>query len=204
MSDDTCACDMRHPDDDSPFQHHPYCIVGQRDDTPPHGIPRPDILMADLARVRDQLHAGIADDELDGLAMTWARLDKAKAELDVIVRDLSNRLGSMLADADYDPKQGYRLPNGDIVSHYQPAVRERWQGRALLRNLATTMVEPETGEVIPVIPLAVLCDIVPGVATDDQTSSKWKTTGLKNLDINPDDFRSREWGEPRVQRGPRR
>jgi hypothetical protein len=28
VREDTCACDMRHPDDDSPFTHHPYCIVG--------------------------------------------------------------------------------------------------------------------------------------------------------------------------------
>lgn len=35
VSDDTCACDMRHPDDDSPFSHHPYCIVGHQRDEPP-------------------------------------------------------------------------------------------------------------------------------------------------------------------------
>ena len=22
---ETCSCDMRHPDDDSPFEHHPLC-----------------------------------------------------------------------------------------------------------------------------------------------------------------------------------
>ena len=27
---DTCACDMRHPDDDSPFGHHPCCISRPR------------------------------------------------------------------------------------------------------------------------------------------------------------------------------
>lgn len=205
MSDETCACDNRHTDDDTPFSHHPYCIVGhQRDDTPPHGIERPDVLGSDLDRIRSMLYPTFDEADLDTLAATWLRLDTARAELDVICRDLSNRVGSMLADVDYNPKDGYRLPNGEIISHYQPAVRERWQGRALLRNLSTPMVDAETGEVIPVIPLDVLTQIVPGVATDEQTSSKWKTTGLKNLDVHPDDYRSREWAEPRVQKGPKR
>lgn len=174
------------------------------DDTPPHGIERPDVLGADLARIRDMLHPTFTADDLDTLAATWLRLDAARAELDVICRDLSNRLGSMLADVDYNLKDGYRLADGSVISHYQPAVRERWQGRALLRNLSTPMVDAETGEVIPVIPLDVLTQIVPGVATDDATSSKWLTTGLKNLDVNPDDYRSRQWAEPRVQKGPKR
>ena len=143
-------------------------------------------------------------DELDDLAEGWMHIERARATLDVISRDLSNRIGSMLADVDYDPKEGYRLASGEVISHYQPAVQERWQGRALLRNLSTEMVEPETGEVIPVIPLAVLTEILPGVGTDEQTSSKWRTTGLKNLDVNPDDYRSRQWAEPRVKRGPKR
>ena len=174
------------------------------DDTPPFGIPRPDILMADLARIRDMCHAGIADDELDGLAETWLRLDTARVELEQVVRDLALKVGSMLSDADYDPKQGYQLPNGEVVSHYQPSAKERWEGRRLLKDLSTQMVDPATGEVIDVVPFSVLTQIVPGTGSDELTSSKWGTTGLKNLDVDPDRYRSREWQEPRVKKGPKR
>ena len=174
------------------------------DDTPPHGIDRPDVLGSDLAHIRQLLHADADIETLDELAGLWARLNTAAAELSVIVRDLSQRVGSMLSDVDYDPKDGYRLPDGTIVSHYQPAVKERWQGRKLLRTLSTPMIDPDTGEAIESIPLRVLTDIIPGVASDDMTSSKWWTTGLKNIDIEPDDFRSRQWDEPRVKLGAKR
>ena len=165
-----------------------------------------DTIISDLDDVHELLSQAIPHphETIDSLAESWLRIEQARATLDVISRDLSNRIGSMLADVDYDPKEGYRLASGEVISHYQPAVQERWQGRALLRNLSTEMVEPETGEVIPVIPLAVLTEILPGVGTDEQSSSKWRTTGLKNLDVNPDDYRSRQWAEPRVKRGPKR
>lgn len=30
-TEEPCSCDNRHPDDDSPFEHHPFCIVGHRE-----------------------------------------------------------------------------------------------------------------------------------------------------------------------------
>lgn len=174
------------------------------DETPPHGIERPDILGSDLAHIRQLLHADPDIETLDEKADLWHRLNTAAAELSVLVRDLALEVGSMLADVDYDPKDGYRLPDGTIVSHYQPAVKERWQGRKLLRSLSTPMIDPDTGEQLESIPLRVLTDIIPGVASDDATSSRWLTTGLKNLDVDPDDYRTRQWDEPRVKIGPRR
>lgn len=174
------------------------------DETPPFGIERPDILGADLAHIRQLLHADPDIETLDEKAGLWHRLNTAAAELSVIVRDLALEVGSMLADADYDPKDGYRLPDGTIISHYQPAVKERWQGRKLLRSLSTPMIDPDTGEQLESIPLRVLTDIIPGVASDDATSSRWLTTGLKNLDVDPDDYRTRQWDSPRVKEGPRR
>jgi len=166
-----------------------------------------DVLADDLERVRHLLYADAELDDLDETAMLWLRLKQAADELDVLLRELSQDVARRLADLPferYNPKDGYPLPNGEIVSHYQPSVRERWQGRALLRNLSTTMIEPDTGEVIPVVPFDVLTQIIPGTKSDELTSSKWSTTGLKNLDVNPDDYRSREWGEPRTQKGARR
>ena len=174
------------------------------DDTPPHGIDRPDILGHDLARIRALLHADADIEGLDEHADLWHRLNTAAAELAVIVHDLTQQVGAMLADTGYDPKDGYRLPDGTIISHYQPAVKERWQGRRLLRALSTSMIDPDTGETVESIPLRVLVDIIPGVADETAVSSKWRTTGLKNLDVDPDDYRTREWGEPRVKIGPRR
>ena len=33
-TEEPCSCDNRHPDDDSPFEHHPFCIVGHREANP--------------------------------------------------------------------------------------------------------------------------------------------------------------------------
>ena len=82
-----------------------------------------------------------------------------------------------------------------------PQRRNAGHGRQLLKDLSTRMVDPATGEVLDVVPFSILTQIVPGTGTDELTSSKWGVTGLKNLDVNPDDYRSREWQEPRVRKG---
>lgn len=143
------------------------------------------------------------DLDVDEYGTIWLRLDNARRDLDMIVNDWANATGHRLADIDYDRRVGYTLPNGEIIRHEQSST-ERWQGAQLLRDLGHTMIDPDTGEQIPAIPVAVLEQIVPGVATDRQTSSKWRTTGLSNLGVDPDDYRSREWKPPRAQRGARR
>lgn len=143
-----------------------------------------------------------AESELPALADRWLRIRSAARDLAVIERDYANAVGSRLADVEYNRSEGYELPDGTRIRHEQ-ARSERWEGRKLLRTLSTPMVEPSSGELIESIPLKVLADIIPGVGTDDQTSSKWKLTGLRNLDINPDDYRTIEWRAPHAELGGR-
>lgn len=144
----------------------------------------------------------IMSDDLDSLADRWQRIREMSRQLSVIERDYALAVGSILADMEYNRAEGFPLHNGTRIRHEQSKT-ERWQGRRLLRALSTPMVEPSSGEVVESIPLKVLADIIPGVASDDATSSRWRTTGLRNIDINPDDYRETVWGQPRAELGGR-
>lgn len=142
-------------------------------------------------------------DTLDELGSIWWTLQAAHAELGVIVRDWANACGRILADVDYDPKDGYQLPNGETV-HHAATSSDKWQGRQLLTDLGAAMVYPETGEQVVAIPVEVLEQIIPGTANDNLTSSRWGARGLQNIGIDPDDYRTREWKPAQIRKGVRR
>ena len=150
----------------------------------------------DIARARE---AG----DLEALAAAWVTARECAAALAVYERDLSVAVADLLSDVDYDPKTGYQLDDGTVIHHRQTA-SEKWRGRALLRHLSTPMIDPDTGEQLEAIPLRVLVDIIAGVADDNATSSRWRTTGLRNLDVDPDMFRTREWQPARTYLGVKR
>ena len=153
----------------------------------------------------DQLAATIADKidtyTLDELAEVWAMWDELHRTLGVLVRDLSVAVASKLADVDYDPKVGYELPDGTVIHHRQ-SPREKWQGRDVIAALAHDYIDPDTGEVWPAVPVAVLWDVLPAMG-EDATSARFRTTGLKDHNVDPDRFRSREWEQARTYRGPK-
>lgn len=142
------------------------------------------------------------DDDLDGLALRWLRVDHLARELAVLARDFATNVGGKLSDMPYDPRAGYQLPNGERVHH---AVRstDRWRGRQLLTDLGAPMIDPDTGEHVHAIPVEILEQIIPGTRTDEQTSSSWGVRGLQNLGIDPDDYRTREWQQPLARPGRR-
>lgn len=153
--------------------------------------------------VLSRFEVDTVDLDLDELATVWMALDDARRVLDVIVNDYAVNVGEKLADMPYERKDGYQLPNGELVHHAQRA-SEKWAGRRLLGDLSTMLIDPDTGEQTPAIPTVVLEQIVPGTADDKLTSSRWGITGLVNLGVDPDDYRTREWKRAKVQRGPGR
>lgn len=127
----------------------------------------------------------------------WVRLRELAAELAVLIDEYTVDLGNNLEHETYDRREGWELPDGTRVVHRHPAT-ERWEGRKLLRTLATETIDPDTGETSFTVPLSVLVDILPGVATDDATSSRWKLAGLRNQDINIDDYRHLDYKPARA------
>jgi len=140
---------------------------------------------------------------LDELAETWLVLEAAAKELSVIVNDLAVNVGLKLSDMPYERKDGYRLPNGELIHHEQRAL-QRWAGRQLLLDLSTWYADTMSGETVQAIPTEVLLDIIPGVATDKLTSSNWRISGLQNVDVDVENYRTREWRQPRAAKGPGR
>ena len=140
---------------------------------------------------------------LDELAETWLTLDDVCRELGVIVNDLAVNVGMKLADMPYERKDGYRLPSGELIHHEQRA-SQRWAGRQLLLDLSTWYADTMSGETVQAIPTEVLLDIIPGVASDKLTSSSWRISGLQNVDVDVENYRTREWKQPRAAKGPGR
>lgn len=158
----------------------------------------PDDDIETLARAIRLLSVSASCDSLDERGTRWARLRCLHRELGVLVDEYCHDLGAQLADTEYVRKDGYRLSDGTVIVHHQSST-ERWQGRKLLRSLSTDMIEPTTGEAMPAVPLATLVEVLPAVDTDDATSSRWKLSGLRNLDIDPEVYRSRDWKPPRAE-----
>ncbi len=160
----------------------------------------------ELSRLEQEANAlgarPVQGDGIDELAARWKRIRDVARILAVVERDYCNAVGDLLADREYSRKDGYPLADGTRIRHEQRTT-EKWQGRRLLRAISTPMVDPSTGEVTEAVPLRVLADIIPGVGTDDQTSSKWKLTGLRNIDVDPDDYRTVEWKPPHAELGGR-
>ena len=140
---------------------------------------------------------------LDELAETWLTLDNAWRELGVIVNELAVNVGLKLSDMPYERKDGYLLPNGERIHHAQSATT-RWEGHQLLTDLASWHVDTGTGETVQAVPVSILYDIIPGTASEKLTSSNWRISGLDAAGINPDEYRTREWKQPRAQKGPGR
>lgn len=160
--------------------------------------------LEDAARYLGKYGApGNVFDTLDEIGDVWARLHEAHRQLGVLVDEYATTAGRYLADVEYDPKEGYTLPSG-VVVHHATASTDRWEGRRLLTDLSWEMVDPDTGETHQAVPTFVLEQIVPGTASDTLTSSKWGSRGLQNLGIDPDQYRSRDWKQPKLRPGVRR
>jgi hypothetical protein len=142
----------------------------------------------------------LPEHDLDMLAERWLSLRDSLRTLSVVVDAYAIEIGKRLEQVPYVKKDGYRLRNGELI-HHQASSTERWDGRKVLGAISTDMIDPTSGEVAAAVPLKVLASVIPGVSG---SSSRWLLAGLRNLDLDPDDFREREWKPAKAQIGPGR
>jgi hypothetical protein len=149
-----------------------------------------------LATAVDDLGTTEPPDDRDDLIAAWDRLEQIHRELGVIVRDYATRAGDMLDGGEYiHPAIG--------PVHAAQTKSERWRGYHLVDRLARPLVDTDTGEIVPAVSVRVLRDVLPACGGEDQTSSRWRTTGLRGL-VDVDQYRTVEYGPAMIRRGPRR
>lgn len=140
---------------------------------------------------------------LEETVRTWRTLNEAERILRTVQRAWSHQAAAMLRHS--GEASGYEI-DGHPVHQTRP-VRTQWDGYGVLAALRTRMVDPN-GELVDAIPTSVLAEVIPGVIVKKTgqpgTWSNWAVTALRNLDIDPDDYRTREWGPPEMKEGPGR
>lgn len=97
---------------------------------------------------------------------------------------------------------GKTFEAADMVATRSTSAKTTWDDRALVGKFVDSacVIDAETGEVDDERYRAVweLMDSLMGAAHIDY----WRTTKLKAIGIDPDDYREREWGRRTVRIGP--
>lgn len=140
------------------------------------------------------------DADAHHLAETWEALNYIAATLNTHVREWSTAAAAALDRTDYNRREGFKLGSGSVVHHARSATEE-WDGRGVLSALSEKAVDPDSGELVDVVPVDKLADVLPAI---DGKSSKWRTTGLAVHGVDPDNYRRRRWGAPTIRKGPQR
>ena len=113
-----------------------------------------------------------ADYPTDDLAHMWHRLDELRDALTVWVRDVAIELGDRIAA---DPEPFHTPATGGLYAERRTT--SKWDGYKVLRTLADTFVDPDTGVKVDAIPVDVLEVVLPA-CKPGQTSSKWNATAV--------------------------
>lgn len=134
--------------------------------------------------------------DLDGAVEVWDRLDRLMTDLAVLRRDHAVVLGRRV-----DDQQTAFTRDGRVTIHRDVPRTERWDGHELLGELASPLIDGDTGEVLDAVPVDVLRAVVPA-CVQGQTSSRWKITELRKVVQNPERYREVDYGDALVARGP--
>ena len=148
--------------------------------------------------LRHQMWAVRRDEPLDETIARHAELVDLLAELHAYERDLATDTGARVADH-VDAGETYITADG-IPCHWSQPKTERWDGARLLRHLCRDLTDPDTSQPVPAVPLRTLVDVLPAVE-EGKTSSRWRTIGLAAHGIKARDFRTVEYGPPRLAAG---
>jgi len=137
------------------------------------------------------------------LVALWLDVDHLARELGQVLKllheDASDRVFTEIPDVSWT----YTSSVGEPVHLARGYAAERWSGYELADRLAVDVVDPETGELLRAVPVEVVRRHVPGCATADTTSSKWRTTGLAELVPDWRRYRSRDEAPLVLRRGER-
>lgn len=139
----------------------------------------------------------------DDVVTLWLDLTHAADVLRDVIKLVADDASGRLLDRD-DPRAVYETPQGETV-HLAPGYApERWRGREVVQRLG------QPGRIIDshgamtdetVVPVWVLLDVLPGCGEYDQTSSKWRTTGLRRHLPDWRRYRSRDDAPLVIRRG---
>jgi hypothetical protein len=153
--------------------------------------------ISDLADVLADLETMEHPDDLDALIDVWDALDIAHRVLGVIARDYSTAIADRLDGQEYTHQRVGPL-------HPEQSRREQWRGHDLIAVLAQPVADTDTGQVIDAVPVDTLRAVLPACATDRETSSRWKVSGLRDRGVDVDRYRAVEYGTPVLRRGVKR
>ena len=134
--------------------------------------------------------------DLDGAVEVWDRLDRLMTDLAVLRRDHAVVLGRRV-----DDQQTAFTRDGRVTIHRDVPRTERWDGHGLLGELASTLVDTASGEIVDAVPVDVLRAVVPACG-QGATSSKWKISELRKVLQQPEAFREVDYGDAVIARGP--
>lgn len=135
--------------------------------------------------------------------MLWQDLAAVRADLEIVYRDVENDATEALVERLRETGEpALETPLGVVhVGTSRPG--DRWEGHKLLAALARHVADPSTGEMIRAVPLDVLRDVVPGCASDNLTSSRWRITSLRSY-VDPYNYVERGAPVPVIRAGPPR
>ena len=134
--------------------------------------------------------------DLDGAVEVWDRLDRLMTDLAVLRRDHAVVLGRRVND-----EQTAFTRDGRVTIHRDVPRNERWDGHAVIGELAESLINKETGEVVDAVDVETLRAVIPA-CVQGQTSSRWKITELRKVMQQPEAFREVDYGDAVIARGP--
>lgn len=118
-------------------------------------------------------------------------LRKIKADLDTLLRDCENDVARLMPE-----KKVYIDGLGEIER--RTTITRKWESEELLHNICRlALIDQDTGEV----PMDLLHRVTAllKASLPVTASLNWRVTGLKDLDIDPDDFSDKTFGRQTIQ-----
>ncbi len=142
--------------------------------------------------------------DLDDVIDTWQALDDLHRTLGVVRDEWANHLAARLAELPgYNKREGITSAEGNTVHHTRDR-RYSWDGRGVLRALGYGMIDTATGELVKAVPVDRLEQCIAGVLNKDGDPagySSWRAPALRNLDVDPDAYRTVSREQVTVRRG---
>jgi len=114
-----------------------------------------------------------------------------------VVADLRAVESMIEADvANLVPDHGPHTIDGVGVLEVHRSSTKKWDGQLLLSRLALDMIDPATGEKVYAVTTDVLKKVLPQASA---ASASWKSTGLKDIGIDPADYCQTEYWRKTVR-----
>jgi hypothetical protein len=141
-----------------------------------------DDALHELTRTSSYAYALITNEDVMAPAERidlWIVARDVLDELAIAVRHLQTDATLALADLGVKPGGLHPAMGGIVKRGTRRVGTDQWAGHALVGALGVDLVNPATGEIVRAVPVEVVREVVPGCATEELTSSRWRATGLR-------------------------